>query len=164
MCSVRLAAAMFAVLLFAFLAGCDASHSEPSDEPFVIEQASLTTAVRVRVSPVVETRIDRAGTVTGLVSAFRKTTVAAEVGGRVIKRLIEPGATVEKGQLLIELDHQRAQLGVAQAQAIANARAVDRPIPEAPPVTRATRSCSCPAILLGLRFGSVKSFVSTPSD
>ncbi|MCZ6643429.1 MAG: efflux RND transporter periplasmic adaptor subunit [Gammaproteobacteria bacterium] len=126
MCSVRFAAAMFAVLLFAFLAGCDASHSEPSDEPFVIEQASLTTAVRVRVSPVVETRIDRAGTVTGLVSAFRKTTVAAEVAGRVIKRLIEPGATVEKGQLLIELDHQRAQLGVAQAQAITNARAVDR--------------------------------------
>ncbi len=117
---------MFAVLLFAFLAGCDASHSEPSDEPLVIEQSSLTTAVRVRVSPIVAARIDRAGTVTGLVSAFRKTTVAAEVGGRVVKRLIEPGAAVEKGQLLIELDHQRAQLAVAQAQAIAGARAVDR--------------------------------------
>lgn len=122
----RLASPILVILLSGFLISCDASHSEPTDEPRVSEQPSLTTAVRVKVAPIVAARIDRAGTVTGLVSAFRKTTVAAEVGGRVVKRLVEPGATVEKGQLLIELDQHRAHLAVEQAKAIASARAVDR--------------------------------------
>ncbi|TDJ23363.1 MAG: efflux RND transporter periplasmic adaptor subunit [Gammaproteobacteria bacterium] len=122
----RLASPILVILLSGFLISCDASHSEPTDEPRVSEQPSLTTAVRVKVAPIVSARIDRAGTVTGLVSAFRKATVAAEVGGRVVKRLVEPGATVEKGQLLIELDQHRAHLAVEQAKAIASARAVDR--------------------------------------
>ena len=122
----RLETAALVTLSAVLLASCGATHSETADEAPVVEQPRLTTAVRVRVSPIVATRIDRTGTVTGLVSAFRKATVAAEVGGRVTKRLIEPGAIVEKGQLLIELDQQRAQLIVEQAKAIATARAVDR--------------------------------------
>ncbi|MCZ6640412.1 MAG: efflux RND transporter periplasmic adaptor subunit [Gammaproteobacteria bacterium] len=124
--STRVAKAALAITLVSLLVSCGSSHSEPADDPVVVEQQSLTTAVRVKVSLIVATGIDRAGTVTGLVSAFRKATVAAEVGGRVTNRLIEPGATVEKGQLLIELDQQRAQLAVEQAKAIASARAVDR--------------------------------------
>jgi RND family efflux transporter MFP subunit len=94
-----------------------------ADKP--LERAALNTAVRVTVEPVTATPIHREGEVTGIVSAFRKATVAAEVGGRVLERLVEPGDVVADGQVLVVLDSDRARLDAEQARAREQARTVD---------------------------------------
>jgi membrane fusion protein (multidrug efflux system) len=85
----------------------------------------LSSAIRVKVESVVETGISGSGDVTGVVGAFRKATVAAEVGGRVVRRAVEPGEAVEAGDLLVELDRERARLNVQQAQSRVNSQRVD---------------------------------------
>jgi RND family efflux transporter MFP subunit len=87
--------------------------------------APLRTAVRVRVAPVVEESIERSGTVSGVVSAFHRATIAAEASGRVVERRVEPGDLVEAGQALIELDATRLRLAVEQANATLRTREVD---------------------------------------
>ncbi len=82
-------------------------------------------ALRVRVATVREGRVSREGEASGIVRAFRKTTVASEVAGRVIERLVEPGAHVEAGQPLVALDATRLELVVQEALATLEARKVD---------------------------------------
>jgi membrane fusion protein (multidrug efflux system) len=106
------------------VAGCqpgDANSTGTSADPGPI----LSSAIRVKVVAVVEASIAGSGDVTGVVGAFRKATVAAEVGGRVVRRVVEPGETVEAGDLLVELDRERAQLNVQEAEARVNSRRVD---------------------------------------
>ncbi|MDH3643518.1 MAG: efflux RND transporter periplasmic adaptor subunit, partial [Gammaproteobacteria bacterium] len=113
-----------AVFCAALLAGCsDSSGNILSDE--ITETPVLQTAVRVIVEPVAEIPIQREGEVTGIVTAFRKATVAAEVGGRVIERLIEPGDFVAAEQVLVVLDSDRVRLSEEQAEAQHQARTVD---------------------------------------
>lgn len=104
-------------------AGCtDSSGNVLPEEP---QAPVLDTAVRVTVEAVADIPIHREGEVTGIVSAFRKATVAAEVGGRVLERLVEPGDLVEAGQVLVVLDSDRVRLGAEQTQAQEQARTVD---------------------------------------
>jgi RND family efflux transporter MFP subunit len=62
-------------------------------------------------------KLDSAGSVTGTVRAFHRATVTAETQGRVVARAVEPGARVEKGQLLVELEASRFELDLARASA-----------------------------------------------
>jgi RND family efflux transporter MFP subunit len=120
--SMKNVIAMVAIVVS--LAGCnqpDAGQNAP--QPAMAE--TLTTAIRVRVAPVVETRLGAANEVTGVVSAFRKATVAAEVPGRVVRRGVEPGDVAKAGDVLVELDFERAELDVRQAEAHKEARLVD---------------------------------------
>jgi RND family efflux transporter MFP subunit len=61
-----------------------------------------------------------------VVYAFRTADVAAEVAGRVVERLVEPGDRVEAGDILVALDAERHQLAVDEARATLRARLVDR--------------------------------------
>ena len=78
---------------------------------------ALSTAVHVRVAPVKAASISQQANVSGMVSAFRKATIAAEVGGRVMVRHVEPGDAVRAGQPLITLDNERARIARDEAAA-----------------------------------------------
>ena len=62
---------------------------------------------------------------TGVVTPFRKAMVAAEVGGRVVERLVEPGDLVSEGDALIVLDDARARIAKDRAEASLEARRVE---------------------------------------
>jgi RND family efflux transporter MFP subunit len=112
--------------LLACLAGCgEPQASAQRSEQLQEEGPALRTAVRVRVAPVVEESIERSGSVSGVVHAFHRATIAAEATGRVVERKVEPGEVVEAGQSLIELDATRLRLAVEQAQATLRIREVD---------------------------------------
>jgi membrane fusion protein (multidrug efflux system) len=112
--------------LLACLAGCgEPQASAQRSEQLQEEGPALRTAVRVRVAPVVEESIERSGSVSGVVHAFHRATIAAETTGRVVERKVEPGEIVEAGQSLIELDATRLRLAVEQAQATLRIREVD---------------------------------------
>lgn len=114
------------VALAALLAGCDATDFQaPSQAPTPRAIQPLSTAVRVEVAPVTMAQLDQASAATGVVAAFRKTTVAAEIGGKVIRRRVEPGDLVETGAPLIDIDADRATLRANQAKSDADARRVD---------------------------------------
>jgi RND family efflux transporter MFP subunit len=119
-------AAVGVVALLAWTTGCDQSQARADGaEPPPAKLSPLRTAVRVRVAPVVEESIERSGTVSGVVSAFHRATIAAETTGRVVKRLVEPGEKVDAQQPLIELDATRLRLAVEQAEATVRTREVD---------------------------------------
>jgi len=116
---------LLAGIIGAFLVGgCSDSAGNILSDEFT-ETPVLQTAVRVIVEPVADIPIQREGEVTGIVTAFRKATVAAEVGGRVVERLIEPGDFVEADQVLVVLDSDRVRLRAEQSEAQHQARTVD---------------------------------------
>ena len=61
----------------------------------------------------------------GVVTPFRKAMVAAEVGGRVVERLVEPGDQVSEGDALIVLDAARARIAKDRAKAGLESRRVE---------------------------------------
>jgi RND family efflux transporter MFP subunit len=114
------------VALLVWLTGCDDPQASAQGAEQTQEKSSLLrTAVRVRVAPVVEESIERSGTVSGVVNAFHRATIAAEATGRVVERRVEPGDVVDAGQALIELDATRLLLAVEQAQATLRTREID---------------------------------------
>jgi len=89
------------------------------------DSAAFRTAVRVRVVPVREGWVEQSYTASGVTSAFRRATVAAETAGRVVERRAEPGGVVELGQALIILDDTRLRLSEEQAGATLRSREID---------------------------------------
>ncbi len=108
--------------LLLLLCACSESDQDPAAKGATL--AALEGSVRVGVAPVERLVVLPPGEATGVVTAFRKATVSAEVAGRVLRRLVEPGIAVERGQVLVELDAQRAGLAVQQARAELQARTV----------------------------------------
>ena len=84
-----------------------------------------TTKLRVKTEPVTQRTLDEANAITGIVQAFRKSTIAAEIGGRVSKRLVEPGAKIRANQILIQLDATQTTTLVKRAEAQVKSRRVD---------------------------------------
>ena len=118
----RMRFAMVAMVIVAACSPKDAGQDVPVQ---AVEDPGLVAAIRVKAVPVAQARLDAAHEVTGLVSAFRKSTVAAEIAGRVVRRGVEPGDAVKAGDLLVELDDERVELEVRQAEARLKARDVD---------------------------------------
>lgn len=111
-----------AVVFVLGLSGCNGSAApgEAADaEPAGGDRlaSALSTAVRVKVAQAVFADVQQQAAVSGMAEAFRKSTVAAEVSGRVISRLVEPGDRVTKGQKLIQLDSERARIAKNEAEA-----------------------------------------------
>lgn len=119
------------LLAWSLLPGCGGEMPSPAGAasvetgPASVAAAPARAAVRVRVVPVREGRVDGGGEVSGVVHAFRRATVAAEVEGRVVERRVEPGDRVEGGQDLLVLDATRLRLDVEEAKATLAAREVD---------------------------------------
>ncbi|MCY4212510.1 MAG: efflux RND transporter periplasmic adaptor subunit [Gammaproteobacteria bacterium] len=79
--------------------------------------AALYTPVEVRVATVRSAQLRQQATVPGVIEAFRKAVVAAEVDARVAIRSVEPGDPVQAGQPLVLLDDERARIARDQAAA-----------------------------------------------
>jgi membrane fusion protein, multidrug efflux system len=71
----------------------------------------------VRVQQVRASDIDVLSEFAGDVRARVESRLGFRVGGKIVARLVDPGAVVKKGQALMRLDPQDLQLAQAQAQA-----------------------------------------------
>jgi len=89
------------------------------------EELNLSTNIRVRTATAAAIPVGGRGLATGVVSAYRKATVAAEIPGRIVERLVEPGTVARAGQVLVKIDPDRAGLRLRQAQAMADAARVE---------------------------------------
>lgn len=78
---------------------------------------ALSTPVQVRTAPVQSAQLHWQASVPGVIEAFRKAVVAAEVDARVVARSVEPGDPVQAGQPLLLLDDERARIARDQAAA-----------------------------------------------
>lgn len=107
------------------LAACTPEAELPSVMLDAIDTNPMNAPVRVRVATVEAKRLDREADITGIVSAYRKATVASEITGRVIKRQVEPGDEVTPGQVLVQLDSERVGIALRQAKADVASAAVD---------------------------------------
>jgi HlyD family secretion protein len=115
------------VVLAVSLIGASCSLPEEqggADSSFENDQA-LNTSVRVRVVAAEEAEIGQQATVSGVIEPFRSAVVAAEVGGRVLERLVEPGDRVEKSAALIRLDDERVRISRTEALARRQTQAVN---------------------------------------
>ena len=81
---------------------------------------ALSTPVQVRIAPVQGAQLHWQASVPGVIEAFRKAVVAAEVDARVVARSVEPGDPVQAGQPLVVLDDERGH-GPANIYQIADA-------------------------------------------
>ncbi|MGI9294394.1 MAG: efflux RND transporter periplasmic adaptor subunit, partial [Pseudomonadales bacterium] len=113
-----------ALLLSAgLLTACDRnSGGEPAPQD---QTSTASTRVQVSIATVELADIGRQTSVTGVVEAFRKATVAAEVSGRVVSRLVEPGDKVSKQQKMLVLDDTMTKTAYAEALARVASRKVD---------------------------------------
>ena len=110
------------------LGGCGGDGGAPAASSAVGQgslNAALMAPVQVRVAAVRRQDLQQEAKVSGVVSAFRKATVAAEVAGRVVRRAVEPGSKVGAGQVLVALDAERARLAKEQAAANLGTRQIN---------------------------------------
>ncbi len=123
-CILQQTCRMLVVLLAGGLLG--ACGSEEEGVSAGAASASLPQ-VRTRVATAIAepVRLSLDQDYTGVVTPFRKAQVAAEVGGRVVERLVEPGDQVRSGDVLIQLDPSRAQIARDRAKSDLAAREVE---------------------------------------
>jgi len=89
---------------------------------FAGQQPSLDGVMRVSVAEVSKAVLVEDRTSTCIIRAYRKATVATEVGGRIVERLVEPGHLAIKGEVLARSDDRRSSIRLRQAEATAKAR------------------------------------------
>ena len=104
-------------LALSALSACGAAPEQAAAPTSDASGNELNTAVRVRVASVALTEIGAQSVATGVVEPFRKAVISAEVGGRVIERLVEPGTPVRSDQIMLRLDDERARITRKEAQA-----------------------------------------------
>lgn len=113
------------VLCASLLTACNVDSGDAEKLTRNTAQTTVPTRVQVRVAEARLASISRQTSVTGVVEAFRKATVAAEVSGRVVARLVEPGDEVAKNQKMLTLDATKTRAAHARALASVAARKVD---------------------------------------
>lgn len=82
-------------------------------------------AQRVRVGEVRRGSLGGLSGIAGITSPFRRATVAAEVGARIVERHVEPGQHVAAGDALVTVDAETLSIAVDEARATLDAREVD---------------------------------------
>jgi len=75
------------------------------------------TRLRVKAEAVRRAPLAGGGRVTGTVHAFHKARITAETQGRVVARVVEPGAVIEAGDVLVALESSRLELEVRRTEA-----------------------------------------------
>jgi len=105
-----------AVLASTFLACGDLNATGGElDEANVAE--SPLARLRVRTKTIERAQLGSTDRVTGTVRAFHRATVTAETQGRVVERVVESGARVEQGGLLVRLESSRFELELRRTEA-----------------------------------------------
>ncbi len=84
-------------------------------EPSRRKETRPAPEIRVRVARAEKRSVDAVTSVPAVVSAFRGARIAAEVAGRVVERLVEPGDRVLQGAALVSLDQTQIGLAVKEA-------------------------------------------------
>ena len=113
------------VLAFCLFGTSCAGPEEQDADSQAGDSQILNTSVRVRVVAAEEMEIGQQATVSGVIEPFRKAVVAAEVGGRVLERLVEPGDRVAAGEPLVRLDDERVRISHTEALARRKTQAVN---------------------------------------
>ena len=93
-----------AIIVSFVLLGCE----QPAPPP---AEATLVRALGVQM-----TQFDRTAALTGEIQSRRESDLGFRVGGKVIERLVDVGATVVEGDLLARLDSQDQQNALKAAQ------------------------------------------------
>jgi len=120
------------VVLLAFalcpvLLGCPSSQAAKTSDSGEIVESLPETRLRVRVDAVRLAALETQDRVTGTVRAFHRSTLTAEIQGRVLARSVEAGATVERDGVILRLEDSRFELERRRAEAsLASARTVLR--------------------------------------
>lgn len=106
---LRTAALLGATALLCLLAatGCRKAEAEPGKTAVAVKVETVQ-AKAIHVSDVLQ--------LTGTLRGERETELAANVNGRVIKVLVERGATVKAGELIARVDVKTAALQLAEAR------------------------------------------------
>jgi len=105
------------LLALAFILGGCGKESAPSTkteppktEPAKTEQPALTLLVGSAVA-------DSGNTYSGEIRARHETQLGFRIGGKIIERLVDAGARVQAGQVLMRLDPEDSSLQASSAQA-----------------------------------------------
>jgi membrane fusion protein, multidrug efflux system len=94
-----------------FLSGCSKeSAPEVKNEPAKIDQPALTIVVG-------SVAYDSSSFYSGEVRARHETQLGFRIGGKIIARLVDAGARVQAGQILMRLDPEDSSLQASSAQA-----------------------------------------------
>ncbi|MCY1079160.1 efflux RND transporter periplasmic adaptor subunit [Archangium lansingense] len=98
-------------------AGCgsrvDAAQSKPGSQ----QAAALEAAVKADTVEVGEAKVPRFLTLTGTLSAYEDSDVAAGAAGKVMSVHVERGSVVKKGDVLVKLDARAASASLEEARA-----------------------------------------------
>lgn len=103
--------------------GCDAKAESPP--PTRDDVVAELPALRVSVAAAERRALELDATATGRLHAFKSSTVAAEVPGRVVARKVERGQDVKRRDSLFTLDTTNSALALQQAKASEAASALD---------------------------------------
>lgn len=106
------------------VAGCGDSSADLAP-PSESQDIPTTTRQRVQTVIVRAGQLESKDRTSGIVHAFHKAHVMAEIQARVIARAVESGDRVAAGQNLVELDATRLELEVRHAEATLRARSND---------------------------------------
>lgn len=114
---VLLSAAIASVAVLAhWVAGAGSEGLEVAEE----------TPVEVEVSTLSPTRMTLYDELPGRVAAYRRVEIRPQVGGLIIKRLVDEGASVEQGQVLFQIDTATLKADLETAEAgLKRARAAE---------------------------------------
>ncbi len=116
--SARFAIVLVAALVLALPnAGCGDSNAAHTPDSAANRLEAPITRLRVRVEPVRLARLAAGERVTGTVRAFHRATITAETQGRVLARVVEPGASIEAGGKIVELESSRFELELRRSEA-----------------------------------------------
>jgi membrane fusion protein (multidrug efflux system) len=104
--------------------GCDDSSASLAPET-TADATPTVTRQRVETVVVRSGALEAKDRTSGVVHAFHKARVTAEIQARVLRRAVESGDRVEAGQVLVELDATRLELEVQHAEATLRAHSND---------------------------------------
>ena len=119
-CAVRRRGApvVLAALILAVLSsGCESLDTESVEAESAEQPHAVETRLRVKVEEVRRARLEDGGNVTGTVRAFHSARITAETEGRVVARVVEPGAVLSAGDIIVELEASRLELEVRRTRA-----------------------------------------------
>jgi membrane fusion protein (multidrug efflux system) len=113
----RLCGLAIAVVLACTQFSCGDSNATRGGLEAATLDESPVARLRVRTKTIERAQLGSSDRVTGTVRAFHRATVTAETQGRVVERVVESGASVEKGGLLLRLESSRFELELRRTEA-----------------------------------------------
>ena len=110
------AVTLAATLLAFFSLACDDGAAAKRGEA-ELSGPLPETRLRVRIDPVRLEALPSEDRITATVRAFHRATITAETRGRVLERVVEPGAEVEADGAILRLEDSRMVLELRRAEA-----------------------------------------------